>query len=63
MVSRLPRAVREKIKTRDPMYPPKIVCNCVDASQLLYICIPENRSTVIMPDRAKDTPLVTAEIK
>ena len=26
-VSRLPKAVSEKINTREPIYPPRIVCN------------------------------------
>lgn len=44
----------------DPIYPPSIVCNCVDVSQVLYICMPENSITVNTDDSTNDTPLVTA---
>ena len=55
--------MRRNKNTKDPTKPPKIIWNFDETSQLLYICIPENKRTVNIDDKTKDALLVTAEIK
>lgn len=61
--SKLPRAVKRNKNTRDPTKPPKIIWNLDEISQLLYICIPENKSTVRIDDKTKEALFVTAEMR
>lgn len=48
------------MNSKDPMYPPMTVPSCDELSHALYICIPENRSTVSIDDSTNDIPLLTA---
>lgn len=48
------------MNNKDPTHPPRIVPNCDELSQTLYICIPENSSTISIDDSTNDTPLLTA---
>lgn len=50
------------MKSIDANHPPSIVCKGDDASQCLYICIPENNSTERIDESMNDVPLLTAKI-
>lgn len=61
--SKFPRAVRRNKNTKDPTNPPNIIWSLEEINQFLYICIPENNSTVSIDDKKKEALLVTAEKK
>lgn len=61
--STFPMAVKIRRNRTDPKYPPRIVCTCDSANQVLYICIPENSRTANMEERINEVPLETAENK
>lgn len=61
--STFPMAVRIRRNRTDPKYPPRIVCSCDSANQVLYICIPEKSRTANMADRINEVPLDTAKNK
>jgi len=48
------------MNSKDPIKPPRIVPNCDELSQTLYICIPENNNTTNIDESMNDTPLLTA---
>lgn len=48
------------MNSKDPIYPPKTVPIWDELSHALYICIPENKSTVNIDDSTNDIPLLTA---
>lgn len=60
VVSRFPKAVKVHMNNREPIYPPKIVPICEEFNETLYICIPENKSTINIEDNTNDRPLLTA---
>lgn len=60
VLSRFPTAVNVHMNNNDPTHPPNTVPNCDEPSQTLYICMPENNSTVNIEDNTNDTPLLTA---